>query len=473
MNAPLHQTQLGPTYSQQSPKNNSSRTATKTETRSTAKLELLLILEANIRKVDTLKELRYLLANDSKILVACDQILLHRVDKNGKLKDIETVSSIATLEADAPILLWLNKNIGKQYKDVETGAQTFAIPVSKAPGGVYPFSYILHVPFTDRKDDPIGAISFLKETPFGEKEIAYSKRIAATASHAMLALTPKRFSAEKFRSKPFAIVVFILVLIALFIPVPLTILAPAEIVAHRPAIVTAPLQGVIEHIAVQPNMTVKKGDILFSLNKINLQSAFNVAERKVAIADARYRRATQGAFKSADSKRELAITKAEYQMAIAEKNNAASRLSLSDIVAKKDGIILFQGHEKWLGKPVETGERIMRIADPNYIRFKIDVDAADSIILEEGADVKIFLDSAPLRPVSAIIETRSYEAEFSNRSSFIFPMVAKIIEIKNSQPRAGLRIGLRGTAQIYGKKEPLWFFLFRKPISAVRQFIGY
>lgn len=466
MNAPIKQTQHTP------PKSNQAF-----EAKNLARLELLLVLEANIRDVATLKELRYLLANETKKLVICDQILLHKVDNKGMLKSIDTVSSIATLDGDAPILLWLNKQISAQTIIEDNEPVTFAIQTSQAPGGVYPFSYVLHVSLKDRTGKIIGAMSFLKATPFGNKEIAYSKRIAATTSHAMSSLLPKRYSFEKLKSKPYYAGAALMVLIAMFIPVPLTVLAPAEIVAYKPAIVTSPLQGVIEHINVQPNKYVKKGQALFSLNKINLQSAFDVAERSVAIANARYTRATQGAFKSNDSKRELAITKAELQMAIAEKNNAASRLSLSNITAKKDGIILFQGHEKWIGKPVDTGERIMRIADPTSLRFKIDVDVADSIILEDGSNVNVFLDSAPLKPVSAIVETRSYEAELSSRNALIFPVTAKAEVLNNSQKEqmlgAKLRIGLRGTAQIYGKKEPLWFYLFRKPVSAIRQLIGF
>lgn len=470
MNAPINQTHV-------KPQNERVRNDVKSASKNNSKLELLLVMEGNIRKVGSISELRYLLANETKKLIPSDQILLHRVNKNGELKDIETVSSIATLDADAPILLWLNKKICDlsqgANKEKDRRQLTFAIPVEQAPGGIYPFAYVLHVPFVGRDKNALGAISFLKEKPFNDADIAFSKRIAETASHAISALLPNRFLTEKIISKPLFLGAAFVVFLALFIPLPLTILAPTTIIAHEPATVTSPLQGVIEHIAVQPNRQVKKGDLLFSLNKIDLQSSFDLAERNVAIADARYRRATQGAFKSADSKRELAITKAEYQMALAEKSNAASKLSLSEIRAKRDGVILFQSKEKWLGKPIETGERIMRIADPRSVRFKIDVAAADSIILKDGADVNIFLDSAPLKPVSASVETRSYEAELSSRNTLIFPMMAKAIETNNNRLSHNLRIGQRGTAQIYGNKEPLWFYLFRKPISAIRQLIGY
>jgi hypothetical protein len=34
------------------------------------------------------------------------------------------------------------------------------------------------------------------------------------------------------------------------------------------------------------------------------------------------------------------------------------------------------------------------------------------------------------------------------------------------------RIGLRGTAKIYGSRVTLFYYLFRKPITFVRQLIG-
>ena len=47
-----------------------------------------------------------------------------------------------------------------------------------------------------------------------------------------------------------------------FIPVPVTSLASAEIVAEAPFIVAAPIDGVIEEIVIAPNSPVKAGDVL-------------------------------------------------------------------------------------------------------------------------------------------------------------------------------------------------------------------
>lgn len=460
MNAPLRQSTLPPLPHFKKTK----------EDQAFSKLDILLSLETSIRKVATLKELKYLLANETKKLINCKQVLLHRVSKQQKLDNIDTVSSLATLDEDAPLLVWLNKTICEHLNSKDSSSQIFKLPTETAPGGIYPFAYVLHVPFLDRDGVLLGAITFLNEMPFSEKELIYAERLAETASHAIAAFLPKGILKKNYLAKPVLIAALFIAFAMLFLPVPLTVLAPAEIVAHKPSIVTAPMGGVIETIKVQPNTFVEKGTLLFSFNKTDLQSSYSVAQRDVAIANARHQRAIQGSFKSEKSKRDLAVTKAEYQMAIAERDHAASKLNLADIIAKKSGVIVFGGKEKWLGKPVETGERIMRIADPNNIRMKIEVEATDAIILKSGSGVNLFLDSAPLSPISGYVETRSYEAVLSDQNSLVFTIMAKLEEFKKgNQPR----IGLRGTAQIYGQKEPLWFYLFRKPISTLRQMVGF
>ncbi|MFK7901632.1 MAG: efflux RND transporter periplasmic adaptor subunit, partial [Nitratireductor sp.] len=356
-----------------------------------------------------------------------------------------------------------------QNAENEEEKTLFRIKTKSNATGEYPFSYVLQLPIKNRNGKDLAAISFLKEMPFQEREIVLAKRLIETGSHAWSALKPRRFSVSNFFSKPISITLGLVALMILFIPVSLRVLAPVEIVPHKPLIVAAPLAGVVEEIKVEPNTQVSKGDELFSFNKIELLSKFEVANRNAAVMLAKYKNATQGAFGSADSKRDLAITKAEYEVAIAERDYAKSQLSQTDVKAEKEGVILFSSVEKWLGKPVVTGERIMQIANPNQTRMRIEVEAADSIILKTGAQVSAFLDSNSLDPVSAVLETQAYQAEKSERDVLVFPLRAK----QEDNQDIALRIGLRGTAQIKGEEVPLWFYLFRKPISALRQMVGF
>ena len=155
-------------------------------------------------------------------------------------------------------------------------------------------------------------------------------------------------------------------------------------------------------------------------------------------------------------------------LALAERDAAARRLAMVEVRAHKAGVVLFESREKWKGRPVSTGERVMKIADPSQVRFGIDLAVEDSIILSGNAPVKVFLDADPLNPINGRVTTTSYAAELSEREQLVFPLRAEAIDGATDQ----LRIGLKGTAQLYGERVPLWFYLFRKPLSFLRQYFG-
>ena len=63
----------------------------------------------------------------------------------------------------------------------------------------------------------------------------------------------------------------------------------------------------------------------------------------------------------------------------------------------------------------------------------------------------------------------SYMAEKYDQDTLSYRVYAKF---DNAEQENNLRIGLQGTAKIYGERVSLFFYLFRKPISYVRQFLG-
>ena len=121
-----------------------------------------------------------------------------------------------------------------------------------------------------------------------------------------------------------------------------------------------------------------------------------------------------------------------------------------------------------LGKPVTVGERIMLIGDPARAEVAMDVSVSDAIALEPGGRVKIFLDSDPLHPREAAITAADYLARVRPGNLLAFRVSAKLSDSSRPLPR----LGTRGTAQLYGDKVMLAFYLFRRPFSALRQWIG-
>ncbi|MCO6061975.1 HlyD family efflux transporter periplasmic adaptor subunit, partial [Pseudomonas sp. MOB-449] len=82
-----------------------------------------------------------------------------------------------------------------------------------------------------------------------------------------------------------------------------------------------------------------------------------------------------------------------------------------EVRAEGAGIAVFADAERWTGKPVQTGERLMRIADPAQAELRIELPVGDAIALQPGAEVALFLDSDPLDRHGARLERAAYEAE--------------------------------------------------------------
>ena len=102
---------------------------------------------------------------------------------------------------------------------------------------------------------------------------------------------------------------------ALAIPVPMSTLAPAKIVAKDPLIVSAPIDGVIAEILVLPNTVVSEGQVLFKYEDTTFRSEYDVAERNLDVAMAQYRRAAQGSFVEADAKSRCSVVESRSRVA--------------------------------------------------------------------------------------------------------------------------------------------------------------
>ena len=109
----------------------------------------------------------------------------------------------------------------------------------------------------------------------------------------------------------------------------------------------------------------------------------------------------------------------------------------------------------------------MVIADPLNVVVEIMMPVKDAITVKKDAEINVFLDSDPLNVIPAKVSKFSYEPELTSENTLAYRVTAEILMAKNSP-----RIGLRGTAKIFGEEVKLFFYLFRKPIIFVRQTLG-
>jgi len=315
----------------------------------------------------------------------------------------------------------------------------------------------------------MGGIWLAGDRPWQEGEIQLIRRFAETVAHAWNALRQTKISVKQWTvSKRWLWVGLALLIGVMCVPVRLSTLAPIEVVARDPAVVTAPLDGVIAEILVQPNTVVEEGETIFRYEDITFRNAYEVAEKNLTVAFMEYRKVTHGAFLDDESGASMPVQASEVRLKETERDYAWEVLQHVDVKAPRKGIVLFVDKSEWVGKPVVIGERIMEVANPQEYELKIDLSIEDAIVLREDAEVEVFLHADPLKAIPAVLTHASYYAEVLPTNELAYRVKAEFTE-----PPEAMRIGWQGTAKIYGDRVSLFFYLFRRPLSVFRQAIGW
>jgi hypothetical protein len=256
-------------------------------------------------------------------------------------------------------------------------------------------------------------------------------------------------------------------LLVLCLPVRLTVLAPGELVPARPAVIRAPLEGVIDTFHVQPNQLVKKDQPLFGFDEALIQSRLEVSRQALATAEAEYRQAAQQALTDAKSKAQLALLTGKIEEKRAEAAFLADQLTRARVLAPQDGIALFDDPSEWIGKPVGVGERIMRIASPDDVEVEAWVPLADAIPLPEEAGVSLYLNASPLSPVDARLRYLAHDAVERPDGNYAYRLRATLTAPTEH------RVGLKGTARLQGHQVPMAYWVLRRPLAGIRAYLGW
>ncbi|MDE8755055.1 biotin/lipoyl-binding protein [Pectobacterium polaris] len=421
-------------------------------------------LERLARSAKNSETLAYSMVNDSQKLFGFRHVALVI---NGRVR---AVTGVSVPDPHAPFVAFIER-AGKQLvtqkaaEHVTTVRADWFDTQTQNDWQTLSAQEALWVPLKDRQEQLIGGLWYARDLPWQETDRTLMAQLADAYAHAWLALEPRK--AWRPGIPKAKVLMGLAVLIgALLIPVRQSVLAPAEVVPLDGRIVTAPLDGVIAEITVKPNQAVKKDDVLVRFDNTTLKAQADVAERALGVAEAEWRSGSQRAFQDADSKSKLDLLSAQVEQKRAELMYANDLLSRSEVRAERDGIAVFADGDRLRGKPVRTGERLMELASPRQAELKIELDVGDAIQFPAQADVALFLDSDPLKRHEATLQRIAYEAALTDRSTLAYRLDARFIA---DAPR----IGLRGTAKIYGEYVPMGVYLFRRPVAALRKTVGF
>jgi hypothetical protein len=387
------------------------------------------------------------------------------------------VSGLAAVNRDAPTTRWY-ENIAAQASQHAAGANAvdvFELPMHADPADPCTreaaLRHLMWVPVTDDGQPARFGWLLARDQPWESVHEKLALRLAAAYAHGYRALEGRARPVPASRRYRFAWLIAASGVLAalLFVQVPLTTLAPVEVTPQQPFVVAAPMAGVVERILVAPGARVREGTPLVQLTDTSLRSDVDVASQRLAVAQAKMLRFQQAAVDDVGAKRELAIARSEASVARAERDYAEALFGKSVIRARKAGVALYGDPRDWVGRPVAVGEAIMRVADPQRVEYRIKVPVADAVSLRSQARVKVFLDAAPLAPLEASVVQAAYKAEADAAGVSSYAVIARPKDEADSTPA---RLGLRGTARVYGEPVSLLYYLLRRPLTAARQWTG-
>ena len=437
---------------------------------------LLLELDALRDKAiaaDTLNALAFSMANDLYPLLPFHQALVFAQRDNSL--ELLCVSGLSRPSEDSPYLVWLGRAsrwIASQIPDGEPiwlTQDNTSPPADIAEGWSewWPTG-LWCVPVQDREQHRLGLLLLLLE----QEPPALLRQVLTgpinTWAYCWTALTKRRRFGRWWPNRKQTLFGLLLLGALLLLPVRQTALAPTEIVSRQAQIISSPIDGVIEHIQVRPNQPVDAGTPLFSLDETTLRSRAEVLGKEVAVADAELQAASQRAFDNPQSKGELTLLEGRAQQRRAELAAVQAQLKRTQVLSPRAGVAVFSDPNDWLGKPVVTGERIMQVADPSQPAMLIQLAVADAIALEPGAEVTLFLTAYPLTPLKGQILETSYQARPSDEGVVAYRLLASI----DGTPEHA-RLGLHGTAKLYGGRVILGYYLLRRPLATLRAWSGW
>lgn len=442
------------------------------------RLGMVLQLTRRARRADA-QELPFVVVNESRQLLPYRQAALW-IAADGAPK-LRALSGLALPDANAPYAMWLNRLVkwrvaragGAASGDPERLSLAREAAADGAPAWLGEWKewvpeFALCAPLWGPGDWLCGYLCLFRENEFTAGEAKLFAHLAEAYGGILgggMLRARRRFRHSWWRIA--AVAAGLALAVLLCVPRPQTALAQAEVAARSPALVRAGVEGVVETFLVEPNQPVKKGDPLLRLDDTQLRTRLAVAQKAEEMARVELRQLRQSALHDPQSKARLPLAEGRLEQLTAESAYVRELLGRVVAVSPMDGVALVDNPDDWKGRPVGLGQKIMVVANPDDVMLEAFLPVADAMPLAPGDDIMFFPNVAPSSPVRARVVFVGYRAMETPGVGMAYRIRAEFVDA------APPLLGLRGTARLSGRSLPLGLIILRRPILAVRQWLGW
>ncbi|HYF98094.1 MAG TPA: HlyD family efflux transporter periplasmic adaptor subunit, partial [Coxiellaceae bacterium] len=398
-------------------------------------LSMLLSLMSELHKINNLNDYGFFAVNETLLVMPYQTALFWQKHPTSYIK-LRNMSGVSQVDQNSLTALWFKNIIHYcQLKKMNMLRALNKEEFSEHIQQTWPehlSSQVLWAPLHNKNGKVEAGLIYVRRQVWSENDIKRYAWVHQAYQYSWRCLyQPSRWRVwlehyyEK-RRRPIIIAAGIAAIVIPLFPVSNTVLAPAEIVAHKPAVITSPFQGVIKKVYVRSNQTVNKGEILFSLDDTLLKNESQLAEGRLRTMQAQLKEAVQKGFIDPKSRAEINILSAKVKENDLQLQYNNALLKKVKVRAPKNGIVLYDESHDWTGQPVSTGQKVMTIAQPSQVEMEIWLPVSDAIQFKEGTEVKLFPEGQPFKVIHGTVIYESYSAELSPKKVLAYRLIASI-----------------------------------------------
>lgn len=224
--------------------------------------------------------------------------------------------------------------------------------------------------------------------------------------------------------------------------------ADAVLEGKMQRVVAAPIDGFLMSASVRAGDTVRKGDLMASLDDDELQLELSRLNGQLQ----KYRREYREALSGSDLVK-VRVISAQIDQATAEMELTQQQLQKIALTAPFDSIVIEGDLSQMLGSPVQCGDILFKIAPLEGYRIILKIDERLISYVQIGQKGVLALSSMPERKFNLMVQKITAIAEADNKKN-IFRVEASL----DHDPKL-LRPGMEGVGKITaGRRSLLWIW---------------
>ncbi len=249
---------------------------------------------------------------------------------------------------------------------------------------------------------------------------------------------------------------------SLFAPVPHRVKCDCQLEPVTRRFVAAPFDGPLKETFVEPGDLVAQGQLLARMDGREVR--WELAGVQAELHRAAKQRAGHVASHEAGA---AEVARHEVDRFQFREQLLKARDQDLDIRSPVEGIVVTGDLKDAEGMPLKVGDVLFEVAPLDAMIVELAVPEDDVTHVRGGMPVRITFDAFPFAPFEAEVERVHPRAELRDEQNVF------IAEVRLDNSRQALHPGMRGHARIEAGEARLGWILFRRPLAAAIEWLGW